>query len=147
MELLNPQTLETFRELMDPGELRDFLQRARQELLRSLGQMQAYFAAKEWDRLKVVAQRLRGTLGFLGRQCTLQVLLHRLVLQLLCGLRLGTQSTGNGLAVEGVVHRLNTYNAGRRPRASWVVAQKPSHQAVGHSKPHACGADCQNCAR
>ena len=66
MELLNPQTLETFRELMDPGELRDFLQRARQELLRSLGQMQAYFAAKEWDRLKVVAQRLRGTLGSVG---------------------------------------------------------------------------------
>ena len=53
MELLNPQTLETFRELMDPGELRDFLLRARQELLRSLGQMQAYFAAKELSLIHI----------------------------------------------------------------------------------------------
>ena len=81
MEWINPEKLETFRELMAPKDLRDFLQRARQELLRSLGQMQAYFAAKEWHSLKVVTQRLRGTLGSVGCD-TLFVFLERMDAQL-----------------------------------------------------------------
>ena len=66
MDLLNAATLETFQELMEPQELQDFLERARQELLRSHTLMQQHFAACEWPALRAVAHRLKGSLGSIG---------------------------------------------------------------------------------
>lgn len=66
MDLLNQTTVESFRELMEPQELQDFLQRAQQELLRSHGLMQQHFTASEWPALRSVAHRLKGSLGSIG---------------------------------------------------------------------------------
>lgn len=66
MELLNPDTIESFQELMEPQELKDFLGRAHQELLRSHTLMQKYFADGEWPALRSVAHRLKGSLGSIG---------------------------------------------------------------------------------
>lgn len=66
MEMINPDTLETFRDILDPDEFKDFFLRASQELDRSHSLMQAHFAAKEWDGLRSVAHRLKGSLGSVG---------------------------------------------------------------------------------
>ncbi len=66
MQLLNPDTVESFQEFMEAQELRDFLDRAQQEMLRSHGLMQQHFAAQEWAALRSVAHRLKGSLGSIG---------------------------------------------------------------------------------
>lgn len=66
MDLINNDTVETFREILDPDEFKDFFLRAQQELERSHQQMQAHFAAQDWARLKAVAHRLKGSLGSVG---------------------------------------------------------------------------------
>jgi HPt (histidine-containing phosphotransfer) domain-containing protein len=66
MDMINSDTLETFRDILDPEEFKDFFQRASQELDRSHSLMQAHFAAQEWDALRSVAHRLKGSLGSVG---------------------------------------------------------------------------------
>ncbi len=66
MDMINPDTLEIFRDILDPEEFKDFFQRASQELDRSHSMMQAHFAAQEWDGLRSVAHRLKGSLGSVG---------------------------------------------------------------------------------
>lgn len=66
MELMNPNTLATFRELMEPDELREFLERVQQEMLRAHAQMQAAHAAEDWHALQKLAHRLKGSLGSVG---------------------------------------------------------------------------------
>lgn len=66
MNLINNETVATFRDLLEPDEFKDFFLRAQQELERSHQQMQVHFAAQEWQRLKTVAHRLKGSLGSVG---------------------------------------------------------------------------------
>lgn len=66
MNLINFETLETFREILDPDELKDFFLRAKQELDRSLHQLEENFAAQEWSELAASAHRLKGSLGSVG---------------------------------------------------------------------------------
>lgn len=66
MVLINTETLETFRDLLEPDDFQDFFLRAHQELERSLRQMQVDFSDQEWTRLKASAHRLKGSLGSVG---------------------------------------------------------------------------------
>jgi len=66
MDLINLETLETFRDILDPVEFKDFFLRAQQELTRSLQQMETLFEAQDWAGLKAVAHRLKGSLGSVG---------------------------------------------------------------------------------
>lgn len=66
MDMINSDTLETFRDILDPEEFKGFFQRASQELDRSHSLMQVHFAAQEWDGLRSVAHRLKGSLGSIG---------------------------------------------------------------------------------
>ncbi len=74
MDVLNPETLETFKDLLEPEELQDFLRRAQQELERSVQKMQQHFAAQEWPSLQAAAHRLKGSLGSLGCDALFQAL-------------------------------------------------------------------------
>ena len=82
MDLLNPETVESFQELMEPDELQDFLQRAHQELLRTHGLLQQHFADSEWGALRAAAHRLKGSLGSIGCDA-LFAELERLEMQLM----------------------------------------------------------------
>ena len=74
MDVLNPETLETFKDLLEPEELKDFLRRAQQELERSLCLMQQHFTAQEWPSLQASAHRLKGSLGSVGCDALFQAL-------------------------------------------------------------------------
>jgi HPt (histidine-containing phosphotransfer) domain-containing protein len=66
MDLINPETLETFQDLLDVHEFKDFFLRAQKELERSIHQIHALFEANEWAGLKGSAHRLKGSLGSVG---------------------------------------------------------------------------------
>lgn len=66
MTLLNPDTIDTFRELMDEGELRDFLDRAARLLDGDRLPLLAAVRDGQWETAARLAHRLKGGLGSVG---------------------------------------------------------------------------------
>ena len=66
MTLLNLATLRELEDLLPADSLVDFLEQARQDMVDSVPVMQQQFAAGDWQALKQMAHRLKGTLGSLG---------------------------------------------------------------------------------
>lgn len=66
LELLNIETVKSFQEFLDPGELKDFFKRAAIELSASQHLMQINYVANDWGSLQALAHRLKGSLGSLG---------------------------------------------------------------------------------
>jgi HPt (histidine-containing phosphotransfer) domain-containing protein len=66
MTLLNVETIATFRELMDDGELRDFLAQAARLLDDERENLITRLRSGDWTVAASVAHRLKGGLGSVG---------------------------------------------------------------------------------
>ena len=66
MDLMNPHTLATFRELMEPDELRDFLARVGQDMVAAHAALLQLHQSQDWLALQKLAHRLKGSLGSVG---------------------------------------------------------------------------------
>ena len=66
MQPLNPDTVATFGDFMQPQELRDFLRRVQLELGSHWPELEARWRAHDWAALQKGAHRLKSVVGSVG---------------------------------------------------------------------------------
>lgn len=66
MQPLNPDTVATFGDFMQPQELRDFLRRVQLELGSHWPELEARWRARDWGALQKGAHRLKSVVGSVG---------------------------------------------------------------------------------
>jgi HPt (histidine-containing phosphotransfer) domain-containing protein len=66
MDILNEETLKSFKEIMDAQQYQQLIQFACNELAKGQSLMTNHFNQSEWDEIRFLAHKLKGSMGSLG---------------------------------------------------------------------------------
>jgi HPt (histidine-containing phosphotransfer) domain-containing protein len=66
MDILNEETLKSFKEIMDVQQYQQLIQFACNELAKGQSMMTTHLSQSEWDEVRFLAHKLKGSMGSLG---------------------------------------------------------------------------------